>query len=63
VLDIPPKLLKEVPHGQKWIMDDDSNLVYIARIEGTAYEMGFAYGQLFKDELAQQLRNVEYMYP
>lgn len=44
-------------------MDDDSNMVYIARIDGTAYEMGYAYGQLFKEELAKQLKNLEYMYP
>lgn len=44
VLDIEPKLLKTVKNGQKWIMQNDTNVVYIAKIKGSAYEMGKAYG-------------------
>jgi hypothetical protein len=32
-------------------MKEDSNEVYIARVKGTAYEMGHAYGELFASEL------------
>jgi hypothetical protein len=28
-------------------MQQDTNVVYIAKVSGTAYEMGYAYGQLF----------------
>ena len=44
-------------------MQEGNNVVYLARVSGTAYDMGLAYGQLFKEELAVQLKNVEYMYP
>ena len=44
-------------------MQEDSNVVYIAKIKGTAYEMGEAYGQLFKDYLPQQFANVATLYP
>lgn len=44
-------------------MKEDSNLVYIAKLQGTAFEMGYAYGQLFSEEIKSQLTNVDNMYP
>jgi len=46
VLDIEPQLIGTVSNGQAWKMADGTNVVYIAKISGTAYEMGYAYGQL-----------------
>ena len=37
--------------------------MYIAKVRGSAYEMGKAYGQLFADELKQQFNNIDYLYP
>ena len=58
VLELPAQPLKTVQNGQSWLMQQDSNVVYIARIKGTAYEMGYAYGQLYGQELANNLSNL-----
>lgn len=54
-----PKLIAQVPNGEKYIIGDLNdplgNYLYVARMKGTAYEMGKAFGQLFKDELKIQL--------
>ncbi len=64
VLDLPPQILKTVANGQKWIMNDNnSTFVYIAKVRGSAYEMGKAMGQLFADEFKKQFASVETMYP
>ena len=63
VLDMPPKLLKTVKNGVKWLMKNDTNIVYIAKIKGTPYEMGKAYGELFADELKTQFGNIDVLYP
>ena len=44
-------------------MKEDTNFVYIAKVKGTAYEMGLAYGQLFGDELKKQFANADLMFP
>lgn len=44
-------------------MKDGDNVVYIAKLKGNAYEMGQAYGELFKEELQKQFKNIDYMYP
>jgi hypothetical protein len=58
VLDLPASPLKTVPNGQSWKMEQDSNFVYIARLSGTPYEMGYAYGQLFGAEISANFANV-----
>jgi len=40
-------------------MRQDSNVVYIGKVKGTAYEMGYAYGQLFGDEIASVFSGLE----
>ena len=43
VLELEPVLKGEVKNGKLWKMDDGKgNYVYIAKVKGTAYEMGFA---------------------
>ena len=54
VLDLRPQLQKTVKNGQRWLMKEGDNFVYIAKVSGTPFEMGKAYGELFKDELKQQ---------
>ncbi len=44
-------------------MQNGTNIVYIAKVKGTAYEMGKAYGEMFADELKQQFQNIEVIYP
>jgi len=40
-------------------MQKDTNVVYIARVKGSAYEMGFAYGQMFGDYVAKNINNMQ----
>jgi hypothetical protein len=47
VLELPAQPLKSVPNGQSWKMEQGNNVVYIARLNGSAYEMGYAFGQLY----------------
>ena len=63
VLYIEPIPLKTVPHGQSWVMKQDTSIAYLARLSGTAYEMGYAYGELFSNELTKQYKNAALMYP
>lgn len=58
VLDLPAQPLKTVANGQSWIMQEGTNVVYIAKLKGTAYEMGYAYGQLFGPEMVQNFHNL-----
>jgi hypothetical protein len=51
VLELPAQPLKTVPNGQSWKMENGTNVVYIARLQGSPYEMGYAYGQLFGAEV------------
>lgn len=59
LVDQEPRLVKEVPNGQKFIIGDPSDLkgnyLYIANLRGTPYEMGKAYGQLFAEEIEKTL--------
>jgi hypothetical protein len=51
-------LLDSVPNGEKYLIrssNDSRNYLYIVRVKGTAYEMGKAYGELFKEELQRQM--------
>lgn len=63
VFDGPATPLKSVNNGESWLMKDGTNFAYIAKLRGSAFEMGFAYGQLFAAELKDQLENTHYMYP
>ena len=47
ILDLPAQPLKTVPNGQSWVMQEGTNVVYLAKLSGTPYEMGYAYGQLY----------------
>ena len=57
VIDDDWSLLQEVPNGKKYLVGDESNYLYVAKVKGTSYEMGKAYGELFKVELADQVAN------
>jgi hypothetical protein len=39
-------------------MQEGTNVVYLARVKGTAYEMGFALGQLYGKEIAANIANL-----
>ena len=39
-------------------MQDGNNVVYIARVNGSAYEMGYALGQVFADEISANMQNM-----
>jgi hypothetical protein len=63
VFEGPATPLKTVKNGESWMMKDGNDFAYIAKLRGTPFEMGYAYGQLFPDELKDQMQNGMYMYP
>ena len=43
VLELEAKEIGKVKNGKAWKMDDgNGNFLYIAKVSGTAYEMGYA---------------------
>lgn len=47
-----PNLLKKTQNGEKLLLgsleDPEQNYIYIAKVKGTPYEMGKAFGELFQ---------------
>lgn len=58
ILELPAQPLKTVPNGQSWVMQEGNNVVYFAKLSGSPYEMGYAYGQLYGPEIANNLNNI-----
>lgn len=44
VLDMEAKVISEVKNGKAWLMKEGDNLLYIMKVSGSAYEMGYAQG-------------------
>ncbi|TNV78538.1 hypothetical protein FGO68_gene6550 [Halteria grandinella] len=63
-LTLTPTPLKTVKNGQSWLMDDGAhNVLYIARLSGTPYQMGHALGELYGEQIAKNIENlVDYGY-
>jgi hypothetical protein len=57
-LELEPVVIHEVSNGKAWKMQEGDNVVYIARISGSAYEMGHAYGELLPKQIAGNLDNM-----
>lgn len=51
VLNIEPQVIGEVKNGKAWLMKEDDSFVYIVKVSGTPYEMGYAQGQLLGKEI------------
>jgi len=54
-----PVLQKTVSHGKRYYIQDpkdSSTYLHIAVLSGTAYQMGYAFGQLFKSELQDSIQ-------
>jgi hypothetical protein len=54
-----PVSLASIANGEKLLIGDinSTDRLFVARLKGTPYEMGKAFGTLFKDELQTQLDN------
>ena len=52
-------LLQETANGQKFVIGDiaSKDRLFVAKLKGTPYEMGKAFGQMFKEELPKQLQS------
>ena len=61
-----PKLVASVANGKRYLITDSTNPlihVHVAVLSGTAYEMGYAMGTLFKDEVHQFItRAIDFIY-
>ena len=58
VLEVTPTLVSEVPHGKLWKYQQDTNVLYIAKVWGSAYEMGFAEGQMFGPQIIDTINGM-----
>lgn len=56
VLEVTPQLTGEVANGKKWLIKDGDNILYVSKVSGTPYEMGYALGQLYAHELEDQIK-------
>lgn len=56
MLSATPSLISRVQNGEKYIWTNGTkNFVYIVKVKGTPYQMGFAYGQLMKEEVTNNI--------
>lgn len=42
-------------NGKKYVTPYDGRLFYLLNLNGSAYDMGYAYGQLMKEEIPQMV--------
>lgn len=51
--------LSSTTNGQKFVIGDinSTDRLFVAKLKGTPYEMGKAFGEMFKAELEVQLKN------
>jgi len=50
-------LLKETANGQKFVIGDinSTDRLFVAKLKGTHYEMGKAFGTMFKEEIPKMI--------
>ncbi|TNV78496.1 hypothetical protein FGO68_gene1350 [Halteria grandinella] len=58
LLYLTPQPLKTVQNGQSWLIQQDTNVIYLAKVKGTPYQMGYALGQLYGKEIAKNIKNL-----
>ncbi len=46
-------MVGQVPNGRKYTIPYDGRLFYIVVLNGTAHDMGYAYGKLMKNEISE----------
>lgn len=51
MVDVSPILLKKVTNGEKYIIQNGSDYIYVMTVKGSAYDMGYAQGQLMGTEM------------
>lgn len=57
VTEFEPQLIKTIHHGQLWRMETAEDNISLVRLWGSAYDMGFAYGELLGKEIQEQNEN------
>lgn len=50
-MDKDPTLVASVANGQKYTIPYDGRFFYVLVVNGSAYDMGYAQGQLMKEEM------------
>lgn len=58
IINVKPRLFQTVQNGQKYIIEQGTNLLYILNLRGTPYEMGKAYGQLMAQAIRENTANM-----
>lgn len=62
LVESKPKLQKSVPNGKRYIIHDGIEPLmhlHVAVLNGTAYEMGYAMGKMFKEEIHSFMEDME----
>jgi len=55
IITTPPELVAKVPNGKKYVTPYDGRFFYTLVLNGSAYDMGLAHGQLMKEEINEML--------
>ncbi|KAL9647253.1 hypothetical protein ABK040_012605 [Willaertia magna] len=53
----PPVFLSKTTNGKHYMAGEGADAIHVLHLYGTAYEMGLAYGQLLKQEIANLINN------
>mmetsp|Transcript_27006 Transcript_27006/g.23893 ORF Transcript_27006/g.23893 Transcript_27006/m.23893 type:complete len:290 (-) Transcript_27006:537-1406(-) len=53
-----PKFVSQVTNGKRYVIENGTNIINIGLFQGSAYEAGKAYGQLFAEEIKENLNNM-----
>lgn len=53
-----PQFLQSVAHGEKYLIQNETNFVYILNLFGSPYEMGYAAGQLMGEAIKENSVNL-----
>ena len=56
--DSPPQFVAEVPHGRLESAGSGEDAIHILHLWGTPYEMGYAHGQLLKQQVPAYIARV-----
>lgn len=57
----PPKLIKESPNARLELVGDGEDSIHVLHVWGTPYEMGYAHGEMLRDQIHESMKVVELM--
>lgn len=58
MVDQTPELIQTVKNGEKYLIKNDTNYVYLINVFGSPYEMGYASGLLMGEEMSYNIQHM-----